>query len=106
MVKAMKVPRRIGTEDVMSLGFLYCLEVLINDALASSLKVPQTSLKLFCDELVTKIVSSWNEPHRLTTVMKRLFLSLISFVIEWNSFNDELYSSLMWPYFRHNMALR
>jgi hypothetical protein len=54
-------------------------EVLINDALPSSLKVPQTSLKLFCDKLVTKIVSSWNEHHKLTTVMKRLFPSLISF---------------------------
>jgi hypothetical protein len=38
-------------------------EVLINDALLSSRKTPKSSPKVFYDELVTKIVSSWNERH-------------------------------------------
>jgi hypothetical protein len=50
-------------------------EVLIKDATLSSLKTLKSSPRIFCDELVTKWVSSWNERHWLSTVTKRLFSS-------------------------------
>jgi hypothetical protein len=50
-------------------------DVLINDNMHSSQKSPKSSQQVFCDEFVTKMISSWNERHRLTIVTKRDFSS-------------------------------
>jgi hypothetical protein len=50
-------------------------EVLINDATLSSRKTLKSSPRIFCDELVMKWVSSWNERHWLSMVTKWLFSS-------------------------------
>ena len=61
----------------MSKGFLPTIrEVLINDGPPSSQEALESSLKLFCDELVTKTSSSLNHRHWLTTVTKHIFSSL------------------------------
>jgi len=50
-------------------------DVLNNDATLSSLKIPETSHKIFCDVFVTKRLLSWNARHILPTVTKWTFSS-------------------------------
>lgn len=82
-------------------------EVVINDAPLSSPKTTQSSPTTFCDEVVTKTVSSWNERHWLRMVTKRPFFVTDVFsindetciVTERISFYDERFSSPMFPVF-------